>query len=214
MRKIGKKIFYVIAIAAAAGLVFVSNESHKETKIDQKGYISVGIMHYLEDFSEKTPLLLLPQGCEKVGYTSQLNPEADYYATDEVPGSEVFQDSNQMETLYVKRDGYFVKYTLTLAICSLFMYKGNLYICDKDYRSNRGLQYVEITEARRPREGMFIETKETLFLVKEGTIPRQELETNDPKMDGAEIMAVPGEKEYLCICTGDIQTYFVKMRII
>lgn len=209
----GKITTLVIISIAIVGLMFISSKKSEEMVVDQKSYVNLNGMHYLEDFSDRTLLLSLPAGFEKVGYTNKLDPGADYYASDEESGLEVFQNSNQCELLYVKRAESFSKYTLTLALCSLLMYEGEIYIDVEDYKSNE-LPFIEVASTKRPDERMFtIGLEQEVFLGESSTLPRNYLETNDSQIDKAKVKIIPNERDFLCVYVVDTPKYYVKTKI-
>ena len=188
----------VLAVALLAVLIASgTKDGDAEGKWDQRACMNLHGIQFLENFP-KEKIQLFPAECQMVGYTSQLNPEADYHATNEVPGLEVYQDPGRFETLYVKRDGEYGRYTMTLALCPLLCYAESLYIREDSLDAN-DLPYITVAEGRRPSDKRFAPTGETLSLGAEGTLPRRALETNDARTDGAQVLAASEGLDYLYV---------------
>lgn len=200
MKKLG---YCALAAAVAALMAFawhLRQTAPEELRAAQKPYILLYGVHFLED--PAIPLLeTLPEGCVLLGLTSRENPEAELYASQERSATPVYQDPWRPERLYADvgerdtgRSGRFLCYTLPLACCSLLRYGGALYIWTEDAHD---LPPDSLTEARRPGRSTFAPVEADLFFGERSAIPRQEGETNDPLMAGAQLLASSRGTDYL-----------------
>ena len=184
-----------------------------DTKVQERSYVKIGGFLYLENIADHSILESISERCERIGYTCKLNPDADYYATNEVSGAEVFQDPDHAENVYVKRENGFVRYTLIFAQASLFVYEGELYIREEDFSVNQLSGYVEIATSKKPSKNEFVNTGRKLYLGEQNQMPRCELETNDFLLDGATVWYIPDEEDYLCVDVGGGHIYYVRAEV-
>lgn len=210
-RPLKKGLLCLAILLAAVVLAGISqlNSKKMDAQTDTKPFVKFYGTHFLSDFPPEK-IHTLPPSCKLVGYTSVLNQEADFYTTGEVSGLAVYQDPALIETLYVKRETEFARYTMTLAQCSLIFYGDSLYIKENALGTN-DIPGIQVTDAPKPARKSCSASEETLSFTQENTLPRNEFETNDATIAGSHLYTSPKSTGHLYVLENGIKTPYARI---